>query len=416
MSARRLALACSLAGACTPLSPGLEDMEEPAPSEVGPVPKDSDHSGRTLQLAAVSDGPLTVTPLADRGVAVYGPGVLALALGGGPLESDGDWLRGWPHQWVFAVGGRWPDRAFLSAITEMSRTGMTYSVRSWRRRAWVESPPPGAAKMLEFYSDFAVASDGALLGLRGYTPPMFGEGAGDDASRRVTIDRLDDGSPPPWPPLPHGRGAEQLLTFADGSIVVVGIDPSFSPSLHRWSPGGRKWVELPRPPERGRPEVGDGPAVIVGRDPARLYAHRCLADAQPALDRLSERTWKPFPQPPGGCITSLAEAPDGTLWLVNKRGLFRRRPGPESTLWEAVPLEPVEVPGKPVAQVPGGPELPPPGPEPLSPQQVLALDRGELWLVATVGDPHTMPPRQVVLTTRMVILPLVLRPLSKWSG
>ncbi|MCY0989292.1 hypothetical protein OV203_19290 [Nannocystis sp. ILAH1] len=407
MLARRLALACSLAGACTPLQPVPEDISEPPPSELEPVPSDRDHSSRTLQLAAVSDEALAVRPLAGGSVAVYGRGVLALALGDAPLHSEAEWRRGWPDEWVMAVGGRWPDHAFLSAVASVTRTGMTYGVKRWRNRAWVDAP------MLAYYSDFAVTQDGALLGLRGHVddPTLGGDLA---SSQQASIDRLDDGPPPPWPELPKGLVADRLLTFGDGSVIVVGIASAFTPAIHRWTPGARKWTAMPPPPERSDPELGQAPAFVVGRDPAGLYAYRCLVAEQPALERMSQGTWQPFPQPGGGCITSLAEAPDGTLWLVNDRGLHRRRQG--SAPWEPVPLAPVDAPGKPVAALPGAPEPPPPGPEPLVPQQVLALDRGELWVVATIQDPKQERTRWAVLTTRTVIAPLQLRPLSERTG
>ncbi|PCC68600.1 hypothetical protein SAMN02745121_05274 [Nannocystis exedens] len=411
MLVRRLALACALAGACAPLEPVSEDMPEPPPSDVVAVSSDRDHASRTLQLAAVSDDSLSVTPLAGGDVAVHGRGVLALAVGDGPLRSESTWQRGWPDDWVRAVGGRWPDHVFVTAIADNTRTPMAYEVRRWRHRAWVDAPIAGDPPKLEFYSDFAVAADGAVLGLRGLVDPRL---SGEvDPSRRARIDRLDDGPPPPWPELPKGRGAERLLTFADGSVVIVGIEASFTPSLHRWSPGARAWTALPPPPERGSPAHGPA-AMVVGRDPTRLYAYRCLPEGQPALDRLSEGTWKPVPQPAGGCITSLAEAPDGTLWLVNERGLHRR--GAAATAWEVIPLAPVDAPGEPVAALPGGPAPPPPGPEPLAPQTVLALDRGELWVVATIAGPQQEPSRWAVLTTRTVLAPLVLRPLSQRTG
>lgn len=409
MLARRLALACALVGACTPLQPVSEDISEPPPGDLPPVPADRDHTGRTLQLAAVSDEALAVRPLADGSVAVYGRGVLALALGDAPLHSASEWRRGWPNEWVTAVGGRWPDHAFVSAVVSFTRTGMTYVVKRWRDRRWVDAPLAGAPAMLAYYSDFAVAQDGALLGLRGRVDdPMLG---GDlAAAQQTSIDRLDDGPPPPWPELPKGLVADRLLTFADGSVIVVGIASAFTPSIHRWSPGAREWTALPPPPERGI----QVPAFVVGRDPAGLYAYRCVIAGQPALDRMSQGTWQPFPQPEGGCITSLAEAPDGTLWLVNDRGLHRRRQG--SAPWEAVPLAPVDAPGKPVAALPGAPQPPPPGPEPLVPQQVLALDRGELWVVATIPDPKQERSRWAVLTTRTVIAPLHLPNLSERTG
>ncbi|MFY0534033.1 hypothetical protein [Nannocystis pusilla] len=127
-----------------------------------------------------------------------------------------------------------------------------------------------------------------------------------------------------------GLVADRLLTFGDGSVIVVGIASAFTPSIHRWSPGARKWTAMPPSPERGI----QVPAFVVGRDPAGLYAYRCLIAGQPALDRMSQGTWQPFPQPEGGCITSLAEAPDGTLWLANDRGLHRRR---GSAPWETIP-------------------------------------------------------------------------------
>ncbi|MDC0716555.1 hypothetical protein [Nannocystis bainbridge] len=408
MSARELALACALAGACAPHQPVPEDIQEPPPREVPPVPRDSDHSQRPLRLAAVFAGPLGVSPLAGGAVAVHGPGVLALAEDHAPLASETRLLRGWPRGPVTYIGGRWPDRAFVVAPSA-TRRDLGAAVQRWHDGAWVGAPP--TFEPPQFYSAFAIGHDGALLGLRGSLESLFGDALGPPAP--LVIDRLDDGPPPPWPPLPPGRGGEQLLTFADGSVVVVGFDPSFTLALLRWSPGAPEWTRLPLP-GHGALDLTRSPTIVVGRDPSLLYAHRCLPDGRPALERLSGATWQPFPRPDGGCITSLAEAPDGTLWLVDDRGLHRHRPG--ALQWEAIALAPVDAPGKPTAALPGGPELPPPGPEPLTPRHVLALDRGEVWVVAAIGDPDLRPARHAVLTTRSVLLPLNLKPPSEGTG
>ncbi|MDC0675261.1 hypothetical protein [Nannocystis radixulma] len=410
MSARRFALGCALAGACTGIQPVLEDMPEVV-AEDDDVPGDRSLHGRSLQLAAVTDSWVNLTVLADGMIAVHGPGVLALApAGSGQLETKRAWLREWP-QWPGTIGGRWPDDVFVTAQWALTRTGVEFAV--WRHgwRGWVRWKVPLAPLRFDFYSDYAVGPDGAILGLRGFEGPGPGEDAdvlramqAADPDLRTTIDVLDGGPPPPWPPLPPGREAVQLATFADGTLVVLRRESS----LLRWSPGAGEWVELPALPKHAPGVNGGESAVMVGRDPARLYVHRCVEKDRPVLDRLTTGAWRPVALPGGGCVRSLAEAPDGTLWLVNDRGLYRRAPGSDSARWEEVPLAPVDAPGKPVATLDGTP-VPPQGPEPVTPRQVLALDRGEVWVVAGLGSGDGESSRAVVLTNRTVLAPLVLR-------
>jgi len=382
------------------------------------VPEDRESHGRTLQLAAVAESSLKVAVLADGGIAVHGRGVLAVAPARtGQLVTKPEWLRGWPSGWAVAMGGRWPDDAFVTARWAMTRTGIEYAVWRWRDDAWVKSPIAGAATQVNYYSDYGVGADGAALGLRGFAEFGFGSDEGTvrrlqaaDPSLRTTIDRLEASVPPPWPPLPPGDAAGQLLTFADGTMVVL----RGGASLLRWSPGGREWGEYPPLPEPARLDDGGlGQAVVVGRDPERLYVHRCAPGDRAQLVRMMAGAWRPVELPRGGCVRSLAEAPDGTLWLVNDRGLHRCPPRAER--WEEVPLPPIDAPGKPVAALDGSP-LPPPGPEPVTPEQVVALDRGEVWVVATIGREESVPPRQAVLTTRTVIAPMILRPVVEGTG
>lgn len=425
--ARRWLLVGLVGGACTStqpvpgdrLDPGEAEPEPPAREQ--PVREVRHDPERGMQLAAASDGALRISVMADGGLAVHGDGVIAFApAGAGPLRSDTKWLRGLPRDGLVpmrAVGGRWPDQAYVSAVAEWGRSALIYATWRWQDGAWTRLSLAKAHPLNDFYSDYAAGPDGAVLGLRGF---LVDSNIGDaDSTPRVlqvdrpelrtTIDRLDGGPPPPWPPLPPGHEAVDLLAFADGSMVVLRTEPS----LHRWTPGASEWVELP-----GLPEHGDGKAIsphragVVGRDPDRLYAHQCTHDGVAALDRLSGGEWRSEALPEGSCVRSLAEAPDGTLWLVNDRGLHRRRAGAR---WEAVALPPVDVPMKPVAALSADVELPPPGPEPVFAHQVVALDRGELWVAASVGTPLGRGgpvKRGVVLTTRTVIAPLVLRPLD----
>ncbi|MBZ5711649.1 hypothetical protein [Nannocystis pusilla] len=417
MSVRRFVLGCALAGACTGIQPVLEDMPEVV-AEDEDVPGGRSLHGRPLQLAAVTDTWVNLTVLADGMIAVHGPGVLALAPAGfGQLETKPAWLREWP-QWPGAMGGRWPDDVFVTAQWALTRTGVEFAVWRWRNRAWAKWRIPGAPLRFDFYSDYAVGHDGAILGLRGFAGPGIGEDPdvlramqARDPDLRTTIDVLAGGGPPPWPPLPPGREGLQLAAFADGTMVVLRRESS----LQRWSPGAGEWADLPALPGHAPGVNGGESAVMVGRDPARLYVHRCVEKDRPVLERLTAGAWRPVALPPGGCVRSLAEAPDGTLWLVNDRGLYRRAPGSDSAPWEEVPLAPVDAPGKPVATLDGSP-LPPQGPEPVRARQVVALDRGEVWVVAELGSGDGGSSREVVLTNRTVLAPLVLRSAGRSPG
>jgi hypothetical protein len=373
-------------------TPAPEPAPEPALDAAGPpVVVDSDGP---LRLAAVHEQPLDLKVLADGGVALYGDLALAIApAGGGPLRADPAWLRGWPLD-ARAIGGRWPEQAFLTGVTQYARSTTLRSLFRWQDGAWAQTPIADASAVNDFYSDYEAGADGAILGLRGFLIDDF---LGDDDNgthelQRImprlltTIDRLDGGPAPPWPPLPPGYEAVDLLTFADGSLVVLRTKPS----LVRWSPGASGWVDVPLPfPTPKRP-------VVVGRAPDRLYLSRCPREGKGWLDRLTRGKWKPLPLPDERCARSLSEAPDGALWIVTDRGLYRHAsPGPEpGGRWKAVPLAPVAVPGQP------GPVRP-------VPQDVVALGGGEVWVLATVDSKRWEGPT-LVLTNRTVGEPLVL--------
>lgn len=150
---------------------------------------------------------------------------------------------------------------------------------------------------------------------------------------------------------------ERVELGADVAVLALAVDGE-----------GGVWVGG----EAGLRHVRAGAAAVVEPVPG-LPSQRVLAVARAAgevlvggyagLSRLVAGRAEPVPLgAPTGAVTSLLEAPDGTLWVGADAGLRRRRPGADG--FEPVPLPPGAVA---VAE--------------------LALDRGGVLWVGTDGGP-----------------------------
>ena len=388
----------------------------------------------TLHLAAIREGDIALEPLADGALALRGDVGFAIAAPGASPRREPAWMRAIPREAYeplkpLVFGGRWPDAAFLSFSQELSRSGDGYPMMRWQGERWTDiEPAEEALGFASYHIAYAGGAGGAVLGLRvhvldtftddDFTPGAIRKFEAALRSVRPTVDRLDVAGPTAWPALPPGPVGTGLLSFADGTLVVM----RSGPKLQRWTPGATAWKSLPAV---GYKATGrhDGP-TLVGRDPARLYMFSCpeTPEPKPRLHRLTGAAWESIATPDGKCVRSLAEDAGGAVWLVSSGGLYRHvAPGPPpgaapSAAWEPIALPAVQLPAQPEAWRYDSyesrwrvfPEVAAQR-QALTASRVVALGPDDVWISAEAGkdrfDAHT---RQVVLTTRPIDAPIVL--------
>ncbi|HEY0134038.1 MAG TPA: hypothetical protein VGB85_08160, partial [Nannocystis sp.] len=319
----------------------------------------------TLHLAAIREGRIVLEPLVDGTLALRGDVAFAIAAPGASPRREPAWMRGIPREPYeplepLVFGGRWPDAAFMSFSQELSRSGDGYPMMRWQGDRWTDiERPEEALGLASYHAAYAGGPGGAVLGLRShvldtfsdddFTPFMIRKIKAALRSVRPSVDRLDAAEPTAWPALPPGPVGIGLLSFPDGTLVVM----RSGPKLQRWNPGATAWKTLPAV---GYTATGyyDGP-TLVGRDPARLYMFSCPDATQPRLHRLVGAAWESIATPDGKCVWSLAEDAGGAVWLITSGGLYRHvAPGPPpgavpSIAWESITLPAVQLPAQPGA-------------------------------------------------------------------
>lgn len=384
----------------------------------------------TLHLAAIREGDIALDRLVDGSLAVRGGVALAIAAPGeGAPRREPAWLRDLPRDPYqvsepVAFGGRWPEAAFFTLLEEGSRAGDDHPMLRWQVDRWTHIEAKEAAPGLASYHiAYAGGPGGAVLGLRSHALATFSDDDYSPAEIRKfkaalrsvtpTVDRLDSAEPTAWSALPPGPVGTGLLSFADGTLVVV----RGGPKLQRWTPGAGAWKSLP---DVGYKAGDDDSATLVGRDPARLYLFSCADGSTSRLHRLTGAAWEPIATPDGKCVRSLAEDAEGAVWLVTAGGLYRHvAPGPPpggvpSIAWESISLPAVQLPAQPMAwrfDDVGNAWHPYPEvaaqQQPLTAARVLALGPGDVWFIADAGkDRFHGGVRQVVLTTRKIDAPI----------
>ena len=369
------------------------------------------------------DGTLALHAMADGAVVVRGDIAFAIAPPrSGPLRRE----RAWTHGLAFdepersatqisAFGGRWPDLAFLTLESESGRVAALYSVLRWQDSAWTREVLPASAGFIPYYVAHAGVPDGPVVGLRSHAREEDTEELDPDEpvakkpprAPRPLLDRMtaEGRTTGPWPALPAGPAATDLLALANGDFVVV----RSGPVVQHWAAGGKSWKTLPAV---GYKATGyyDSP-TIAGRDPTRLYLASCpdtADDVAPNFHMFDGTRWIRLTTPGDHCVYSVSESEDGTVWIVADDTLHRDDPG-EPRRWEPVRLANVTLPGREAAWRPGSYGEPwrdypaePASEQALTPYHVLAFGPDDIWVAATADASRYREPyrRSVVLTTR----------------
>lgn len=445
---RRLHLAVILA-ACTPppSQPQPQPVAEPAPTPPPPAPvpeasppppppapslPDEDPpappGARKWHLAAIREGALSLHAMADGAVAVRGDTTFAIAPPRtGPLRRERAWSRGLAFDEaerqaadIAAFGGRWPDAAFMTLRSDSGRVADLHSVLRWQDGAWMKDPLPSPADLIAYYAAYAALPDGKIAGLRSFTAAADDDPDDEDSEpkpkppriARPVLDLLSPASRPPWPALPSGPSASDLLALASGDLVVL----RSGPQLHHWPAGAAAWKKLP-PPGYTASNPHDTP-VLAGHAVTDLWLATCPdleSDTPPRLHRYDGARWHRVPTPDSACVTSIAVTTDDTVWLTAGGALYRDDPGPPHH-WTRVDLPTPTLGGRDApAWRPGdygSPWRESPAEQPsaqrLTPTHILAFGTDDLWLTAT-ADPARFDDtttRSVALTTRPLRAPL----------
>ncbi len=278
--------------------------------------------------------------LLDRDLFIVGDQYLARVQDGKlyPLKTTATDMGLKPHRgWLRGVGGKWPSAlwafAAYSTLGGNATRGRLYRFQNnrWRR---IETLPSQVV-----YLSVAQLSNGTVVALRG---------AGTNSGGHRVV--------PKFSPLTRWQGGKlpEFATYSKkqscivkasplamtvvktGYLFVLGESCELNPIIQWWRPGER--VGQLFEPQLGKISrfLSTDEPVLAARSAQQLYVSSGGYFKPSFLLHFDGTKWKSVPQPSDRPITSLALAPDGSLWAATR---FRRMDRSDehsevpSTLW-----------------------------------------------------------------------------------
>lgn len=327
--------------AAPPPAPRAPEALLPAPAPHPPVSK----SDGTLRLAAFRDQPLTLAPMQDDVVLVIGGSIAEGAPGQHLSERPGVTARverqlADPFWEVKAMGGRWPDDAWMTLETETWRTGLVNN-EIFHHDADGWHVVDNAAGLLQWHHvGYAQWTGDQWLALRDWSLGMDAQVAAHDdlgapspelsakhmaayAAVRpefIALAPSPAASPPPSLAFlrdepPHARFSPWLFTARDtGEIDLLIARLDEGTALLRWLPGAREPRRFPLPALHGQaPNPHLDATFAAHRDGGLWFAADSPANY---LARFDGERWT-LRDPPGDAqLRWFTVGRDGTLWAI----------------------------------------------------------------------------------------------------
>ncbi len=391
--------------------PGGTTTIKPEPSSSGSTASTKPKSGPNgpLQIVATRDGPLVLTTLGD-GTVLVGSGIsAALVRGDGELERDAAWtnglfVNGMGYGAGMAIddvdfGGRFPEDAWISESSSFGRGGTDVNVAHWESGAW-KKVPNQEGKLLWYYAAFGPWKDGRTIALRLYSIPDQGPDEGAWEPLQALLAKTKPRFEVP------GQKVDGLPAFADGAspitfaslssgdalaIVTVGKDATAKTQVQRWTAGGDAKGVLESLPDLSV-ELGSPVVSFVSASSAWIGGS---VDDKPYLAHFDGKTWTKKDTTMKGAVTSIAEAPDGTVWAVTAPESLESGKSALGGLWKkAADVQSFEPIALPKTKFPGDADS----------KLGLDLNAGTSAWSMVEGDPKAaktewfLAPRQVVVS------------------
>lgn len=216
---------------------------------------------------------------------------------------------------TIALGGRWPDAAWIGVNDDESLT--RWSVKAFHRRGakWVDGRPREPLGPL--YSAVSAWSGGRVIALRN-----------DLTHGKFVVDMLDGAKTALPEPGQLPSGQSRLLVHGgvaleSGEVLAFGWAWGASEdrlAVERWAPGAKHGTfdELPIPEGTERA----WPWGLHVRAPNEAYLAATLVkkggETAPYLARFDGASWSPVRVPVDRDLYAVAGAPDGTLCVLGR--------------------------------------------------------------------------------------------------